>query len=120
MRKSGGIVWCISPLIALMIDQSLKYSSCGLCAGFIGSGQTCITTKKKVLDGQVQLIFTTPEAIILNPTFRNMLLFSIYKEKLFFVAVDEAHCVKLWELQFRSAFSQIGICEVSSQVEFIF
>ena len=32
----------------------------------------------------------------------------IYKEMLVCVAVDEAHCVKLWGAQFRLAFSQIG------------
>ena len=37
-----------------------------------------------------------------------MLLSTVCKENLVCIAVDEAHCVKLWGAQFRSAFNQIG------------
>lgn len=105
---SGSIVVCISPLTALMMDQSTKYNSCGLKAEFIGSTQTNALSKSKVLKGEVQLVFATPEVIIQNTTYRNMLLSPHYKERLVCVAVDEAHCVKVWGEQFRPTFSQIG------------
>ena len=34
------------------------------------------------MQGEVQLVFTTPEALLSNTTYRNMLLSSPYKEKL--------------------------------------
>ena len=36
-----------------------------------------------------------------------MLLRSRYKDKLVVLVVDEAHCIKLWEDQFRKAFALI-------------
>ena len=61
---SGSIVVCISPLTSLMMDQRAKYHAIGLNAEFAGEAQTDPATKDKVLKGEVQLIFITPEGII--------------------------------------------------------
>ena len=63
---------------------------------------------KRVLNGKVQLILITPEIIVQNPMFRNMLVSKVFKEKLVALVVDEAHCIKMWGDQFRKAFSMIG------------
>ena len=76
-----------------MMDQIAKYRACGLNAEYIGYTQTSAQVKRAVLNGEVQLVFFTPESIILNRTFRSMLLSRVYKENLVCVAVDEAHCV---------------------------
>ena len=47
-----------------------------------------------MLNGKVQLIFITPENIIENSMFRNMLLSKTFKEKLVPLVVDEVHCIK--------------------------
>lgn len=91
-----------------MMDQVAKYKLCGLKAEYVGSTQTSVESKRKVLNGEVQLVFVTPETIVENPTYRNMLLSSIYKQKLVCVAVDEAHCVKVWGAEFRPTFAEIG------------
>ena len=62
----------------------------------------------RVLHGKMQLIFITPENIIENSMFRNMLLSMTFKEKLVPLVVDEVHCIKKWGDQFRKAFSVIG------------
>ena len=106
--KSGSIVVCISPLTSLMMDQCAKYAPRGLHAEFVGEAQTDPTTKDKVLKGEVQLVFITPESIICNSVYRKMLMSVAYKEKLVAVVVDEAHCVRTWGDQFRTTFAQIG------------
>lgn len=99
---------CISPLTTLMMDQRAKYGCTGLDVEFICEAQTDKLCKKRVLEGKVQLVYITPESIIENRTFREMLLSPQYQENLVALAVDEAHCVKLWGDRFRKAFARIG------------
>lgn len=104
---SGSIVVCISPLTSLMLDQRAKYSPRGLLVEFVSDEQSHCD-KEGILRGEVQLLFISPERALLNPTYRNMFLSKPYKEKLVGLVVDEAHCVKTWGDEFRTAFSQIG------------
>ncbi len=46
---------------------------------------------RKILNGAVQLVFITPESILENPLYRNMLLSQPYRDKLVVLVVDEAH-----------------------------
>ena len=99
---------CISPLTSLMSDQKAKYSPRGLVVDFVGEAQTDASCKGRVLKGEVQLVFITPENIIDNRTYRDMLLLPVYQEKLVALVIDEAHCVKTWGDQFRRSFARIG------------
>lgn len=99
---------CISPLIALMMDQREKFTFHGLKAEFIGEGQRDREVEKKVLMGEYQLVYITPEGIMNSSRFRNMLLSATYKEKLVALVIDEAHCVKTWGDTFRVTFRKIG------------
>ena len=99
---------CITPLALLMMDQQAKYSLTGLKVEFVGEAQTDMLCKTKVLQGQVQLVYITPENIIESKVYREMLLTSVYQENLVALAVDEAHCVKSWGDQFRKSLAQIG------------
>ena len=56
----------------------------------------------------MQLVLVSPESLIEVPKYRNMLLSKTYQEKLVALVVDEAHCVKKWGDQFRTAVAQIG------------
>ena len=105
---TGSICVCISPLTALMMDQQSKFASLGLLVEYVGESQNDKSVIQRVLHGQVQLVYITPENIMDNPMYRNMLLSNIYREKLVGLIVDEAHCVKLWGDQFRISFSKIG------------
>ena len=99
---------CISPLTSLMMDQRAKFTPRGLTTEFVGEAQSDQATVRKVLRGETQLVLITPESIIGNALYRNMLLSTTYKEKLVALVVDEAHCVKTWGDQFRKTFSMIG------------
>ena len=91
-----------------MMEQRDKFSFHGLRTEFVGEGQTDRSVEKRVINGDYQLVFITPECIINSPKFRKMLLTPAYKDNLEALVVDEAHCVKLWGDKFRDAFSKIG------------
>ena len=55
---------CISPLTSLMMDQQQKYKSRGLTSELVGEAQTDRMVTRRVLEGEVQLVFITPENII--------------------------------------------------------
>ena len=88
-----------------MMDQHLKFLSLGLSTEFVCEIQTDKSVIRKVLNGEVQLVYITPENVIDNPMYRNMLVSEKYKENLVALVIDEAHCIKLWGDQFRKAFS---------------
>ena len=89
-----------------MIDQQTKYSHLGLVTEFIGEAQPDKGVKEKVLNGEVQLVYITPESMIETSRYRDMLL-SPHQEKLVALVIDEAHCVKTWGDQFRTTFAKI-------------
>jgi superfamily II DNA helicase RecQ len=49
-----------------------------------------------ILQGNYQLVFFTPEALIQSKTWRRMLSSDVYTLNLRALVVDEAHTVKMW------------------------
>ena len=99
---------CISPLTALMMDQASKYARLGIKTEFVGECQKDPAVVEKVLKGEVELIYISPESIVFNSKYRDMLRSPKFTEKLIGIAVDEAHCIKTWGDKFRIAYSLIG------------
>jgi len=92
----GTIVVVITPLISLMIDQREKFTRKGVSTEFVGEAQEDEVAVEAVIKGNIQLVCISPESLLCNPRFRNMLLSDKYKRNLRALVVDEAHCVKLW------------------------
>ncbi len=102
----GGTALVISPLIALMDDQSSKLSALGLRTARIHSGlsrdharQAC----RDFLDGALQFLFIAPERLRV-PGFAAMLA----KRELSLIAIDEAHCISQWGHDFRPDYRTLG------------
>ena len=53
-----------------MMDQCAKLTSLGLTAVFIGEAQLNPLEKRKVIKGEVQMVYITPKALIGNPVYR--------------------------------------------------
>jgi len=79
-----------------MIDQQQKFVLKGIRAEFVGEAQTDVAVIQRVLQGNLQLLYISPENLINNTRYRSMLLSPRYKEKMCALVVDEAHCVKTW------------------------
>ena len=95
---NGSIVLFISPLTALMMDQRSKFTQMGISIEFVAKHSVPVLVKR-ILNGQAQLVYTSPESIVGNAKFRSILLSPIYKTKVMVLVVDEAHCVKTWYVQ---------------------
>lgn len=96
LGRKDSIVICISPLTALLIDQRNKFVPRGIRAEYVGELQCDETAISRVMRGNVQLLLISPESILLNLKYRNMLTSTTYKENLVALVIDEAHCVKTW------------------------
>ena len=51
---------------------------------------------KKLRDGQYQIVFAHPEALISSKYGQELLLSQTYSENVVAIVVDEAHCIMEW------------------------
>ena len=79
-----------------MIDQRDKFIKRGIRAEFVGEAQEDTSAMSAVVNGDIQLVYISPESLLCNYKFQNMLLTERYKKHLHALVVDEAHCIKLW------------------------
>ena len=90
------IVLCVSPLSALMQDQVMALSRRGLQATHVGVAQKDVDVKKDVERGRYQLVLLSPESLLLNMAWREMLRSCVYQNNLAALVIDEAHLVEKW------------------------
>ncbi len=103
-RKGATLV--ISPLIALMEDQTAGLRQKGFRADRIHSGLTRLKSRqicREYLDGKLDFFFMAPERLAV-PGFPEMLA----KGKPVLVAIDEAHCISHWGHDFRPDYRLLG------------
>ena len=90
------IALCVSPLTSLMMDQCRKYREMGITVEVIGESQSEPSACSHIEKGHYQLLYISPESLIGNPAWREMLRNDVYQRHLVAFIVDEAHCVKKW------------------------
>lgn len=86
----------VSPLIALIKEQVQALNSKGLQSVNMGEVRDDCSLQQKIYEGQFQILFFSPECLLRNSKWRDMLLTSWYQENMVGFIVDEAHCVKKW------------------------
>ena len=89
----------VSPLLALMKEQSISYSSKGIsaaCVSFIDDCQADKEKRRAIKKGEFQLVFISPEALFATLEWRRMLCTQFYRSNLVGFIVDKAHCIQKW------------------------
>ena len=107
--NNKGTVIVISPLISLMEDQVNALNKLiPNCACFLGSHQKDFSISSRVLNGEFSLVYITPEKL---SNFNINLIPNVY-----FIAVDEAHCISEWGQSFRPDYLKIGSTKGSLRI----
>ena len=95
--KKTSTCMIVSPLIALMKDQSNFFIKKGISSGFMSDIESINKDmRRKIRKGECQIVFISPEALFLDTEWRRMLSSDLYRTNLLGFIVDEAHCVKKW------------------------
>jgi ATP-dependent DNA helicase RecQ len=100
-----GTTLVVSPLIALMKDQTDKLVEMGLAVSSVNSTLTRAEESEhldRIVTERAEFVLTTPERLV-QPEFGEMLRHTAVD----FVVVDEAHCVSQWGHDFRPAYLEI-------------
>ncbi|WP_039948758.1 RecQ family ATP-dependent DNA helicase [Leptospira fainei] len=101
-----GLAIVISPLIALMQDQTGKLKQLGIEAEFINSSLSKserIQRYENIKKGLYKILYVSPERFR-KPEFIN----SLQTRKISLLAIDEAHCISQWGHDFRPDYTKIS------------
>ena len=93
--KDGSVVLVVSPLTALIADQVSSLRKLGIKS--INVSKDIGEKKKEALhQGEYQIILFSPDELLQNELWHDMILSKTYNKALVGLVVDEAHCVKKW------------------------
>ena len=95
----------VSPLIALMRDQSVQLQQAGISAAVLNSAVDYgdqRDVKRRAEKGELRLLYLSPERLV-----RDDMLQWLKKVPVGFFAIDEAHCISEWGHEFRPEYRQL-------------
>jgi RecQ family ATP-dependent DNA helicase len=102
LKKTAVVV---SPLISLMKDQRMSLEAKDItCCVLSGGMSNYLTTINKVIKGEYQVVYTTPEHLSGNWGFLSKM---IEQDTLALIAIDEAHCISQWGHDFRPTYRNL-------------
>ncbi len=104
--SQGKTVIVVSPLIALMQDQTAQLAQMGIPAAVLNSStppaeQTRIV--RQAIAGEFRLLYLSPERLARQDTMQ-----WLTRVPIAFFAIDEAHCISEWGHEFRPEYRQMS------------
>ena len=91
----AGRVEAVGVLLSLLAFKVRAMSERNVRAVYTGKVDNDTEVETDILTGKYQLVFMSPEALLGNDKWRDMLVSSVYQQNLVGL-VDKAHCVKKW------------------------
>ena len=92
-HKPNSFIVVVSPLTALIQDQVKSMGEKGFEGVHIGSN---VGTAEDILSGEYEILFFSPENLLTDIEWRDVLQLPVFHERLVGFVVDEVHCVKEW------------------------
>ena len=89
------IIVVVTPLTSIMKDQISSLESKQLSAVHVTSA-VGKSEENAILEGKYGVVYFSPEQLLRQSKWREMLRSEVYQKNLVAFVVDEAHCVKQW------------------------
>lgn len=83
----------VFPLVALISSHILQLQSRGISAACLSGNSV---DEDGIINGEYSLIFASPESVVKNEKWREMLQSKLYQDNLFGIVTDEVHVVPKW------------------------
>lgn len=83
------------PLVSLVEDQTKYLRALGIKVESIGEDKVA---NLKIEIGEVSIVYTSPESLLGNGRWINIISSDVYRENLIGIIVDEAHCISHWRV----------------------
>lgn len=91
--KPGSTVLVIAPLLTIMSEQSEKLQKLGFKATYIGKN---VSENEAIEQGKYDFVFGSPEVLVGDTKWREILKSDVYQKHMALIVVDEAHTVVQW------------------------